>query len=93
MVCLSVRRISISYCQATTREGQPCRAHHVKGSPYCFWHAPHLERRRKWAAHMGGLATLEDRRKRRDEREGRLKTLRALEQALAVARQLYGFNK
>jgi hypothetical protein len=42
---------------------------------------------------MGGLATLEDMRKRRDEREGRLKTLRALEQALAVARQLYGFNK
>jgi hypothetical protein len=63
----------MSYCQATTREGQPCRAHHVKGSPYCFWHAPRLERRRKGAAHMSGLATLEDMRKRREEREGHLK--------------------
>ena len=83
----------MSYCQATTREGQPCRAHHVKDSLYCYWHEPAHRRARLRASHKGGLATLEDMQQRKREREERLRILARLEQALASARQLYGFNK
>jgi hypothetical protein len=41
----------------------------------------------------GGRSTLEDMEKKRQMREKRLKTLARLEEALASARQLYGFNK
>ena len=83
----------MSYCQATTRSGRPCRAHHVRGSRYCFWHEPLYEDARKLASMKGGRATLEDMEKKRQMREQRLKNLARLEQALASARQLYGFNK
>jgi hypothetical protein len=83
----------MSYCQATTRSGRPCRAHHVRGSRFCFWHEPAHESVRKLASHKGGLATLEDMQQRKREREEGLRILARLEQALASARQLYGFNK
>jgi hypothetical protein len=82
-----------TYCQATTRDGRPCRAHHVRGSLYCFWHEPAHESARKLASHKGGLATLEDMQQRKREREERLRIFTRLEQALATARRLYGFNK
>ena len=46
-----------------------------------------------WHPTRGGLATLEDMQQRKREREERLRILARLEQALASARQLYGFNK
>lgn len=31
-------------CQATTKNGQPCGANALAGSPFCFWHSPDRER-------------------------------------------------
>jgi hypothetical protein len=78
----------MSYCQATTRSGRPCKAHHVRGSLYCFWHEPLYEGARQLASMKGGSATLEDMEKKREMRERRLKALARLEEALAAARML-----
>jgi len=83
----------MSHCVATTRAGLRCRAHHVRGSRYCFWHEPPYEDARRVASMKGGKATLEDMQQRKREREERLRNLARLEQALATARRLYGFNK
>jgi len=83
----------MSYCQATTREGRPCRAHHVSGSRYCYWHEPLYEAARKLASMRSGLATLEDMHKRKRERDRRRRTLARLEEALAAARRLGAWNK
>jgi hypothetical protein len=43
-------------CQATTRNGTPCNAYAVGGSPYCFQHHPELAAERRQARSKGGLA-------------------------------------
>jgi hypothetical protein len=78
----------MSYCQATTRAGRLCRAHHVDGSLYCFWHEPLYEGARRLASMKGGLATLGDMKKKRELRERRQKALSRLEAALAAASSL-----
>jgi hypothetical protein len=50
----------MSYCRAKRKDGMPCRAHHIIGSSYCFWHEPLMEERRLRASSKGGRATLED---------------------------------
>jgi hypothetical protein len=78
----------MSYCYATTKSGQPCRAHHVSGSLYCFWHEPLYEDAWRLASMKGGSATLEDMEKKRQIREQRREILARLEQALAAAANL-----
>jgi hypothetical protein len=82
----------MSHCVATTQAGLRCKAHHVRGSRYCFWHEPLYEDARKLASMKGGSATLQDMKKKREVRERRLNVLSRLEEALAAARRL-GFNK
>jgi hypothetical protein len=81
----------MSYCQATTRSGRPCRAHHVWGSFYCFWHEPLYAGARQRASMKGGKATLEDmarNEERREERREYSQTLARLQEALKAARSL-----
>jgi len=43
-------------CQATTKNGTPCNAYAVGGSPYCFQHHPELAAPRRQARSKGGRA-------------------------------------
>jgi hypothetical protein len=43
-------------CQATTRQGAPCRAYAVTGSDYCFHHDPARAAERRQARSKGGRA-------------------------------------
>ena len=43
-------------CEATNKDGGPCRGYAVTGSDYCFWHDPALADRRKLARTKGGRA-------------------------------------
>lgn len=41
-------------CQATTREGRPCKAPPLAGRPYCFAHDPEKAEERREARRRGG---------------------------------------
>jgi hypothetical protein len=41
-------------CQATRRDGQPCRTHIVGDSTYCFGHDPAMREKRLAASRKGG---------------------------------------
>jgi hypothetical protein len=53
-------------CRADTRAGVPCRARPVRGSAWCFVHAPDLDEARRDARALGGRnrATIERARRR-----------------------------
>jgi hypothetical protein len=75
-------------CSATRADGDPCRAHHIADSPYCFWHSPDTQERRIRAARRGGQATLSEMQERRHLRQRRLESEAQLERALAAAASL-----
>jgi hypothetical protein len=83
----------MSYCFATAKSGQPCRAHHVNGSIYCFWHRPgeYHAARRKRASAKGGRATLEDMARNRERREA-YQHLATLAERIARLKSLVGMR-
>jgi len=49
-------------CQATARDGKPCRAPCLIGERFCFMHSPRTEKERLEAARRGGATTSNRRR-------------------------------
>ncbi len=43
------------HCSHTGRDGAQCEAHPQTGSPYCFFHDPTLQNKRKAASRAGGV--------------------------------------
>jgi len=44
-------------CQATAKNGKPCAAKPRPGRPYCLWHDPEAEDRRREISRQGGYAS------------------------------------